>query len=274
MRAKDSVIWRAIATAVAALLIAAPAAAGPSQAELPPLRVCADPNNLPFSNDKGEGLENKLAEIVAAELGRRVEYTWHAQRRGFIRQTLNAGLCDVVMGIPHLDMLATTRAYYSSQYVFVSRADRSLSVSSLDAPELEHLTIGVHLIGDDGFNTPPAHALAMRGLVYNVRGYTIYGDYRESSPPMRLLDAVASGEIDIAAVWGPQAGWYVARSPVPLRMVPITRTERYLPLVFQFPIAMGVRKEDIALRNRLNEIIAERGADIRALLESYGVPML
>jgi quinoprotein dehydrogenase-associated probable ABC transporter substrate-binding protein len=238
------------------------------------MRVCADPNNMPFSNSRGEGLENKLAELVAGDLGAHVEYTWHAQRRGFIRETLNAGLCDVIMGVPHLDMLATTRAYYSSRYVFVSRADRHLAFDSLEAPELADLTIGVHLIGDDGYNTPPAHALAMRGLVDNVRGYPIYGDYREPSPPMRLLDAVVSGEVDVAAVWGPQAGWYAAHSEVPLRVVPITGTEHFLPLVFQFPIAIGVRKEDVALRNRLNQIITERAPEIRRLLASYGVPVL
>jgi mxaJ protein len=110
-------------------------------------------------------------------------------------------------------------------------------------------------------------------LVENVRGYMIYGDYRQEAPPMRLLDAVVSGEIDVAAVWGPQAGWYVAHSEVPLRMVPITGTERFLPLVFQFPIAIGVRKDEIARRNRLNEIIAERRPEIRRLLASYGVPV-
>lgn len=263
---------RGLISLTAALLgaMAVPASAAPGE---PALRVCADPNNMPFSNARGEGLENKLAELVAKSFGTHVEYTWHAQRRGFIRQTLKAGLCDVVMGVPYMDMLATTRAYYSSEYVFVSRADRQLEFSSLDAPELAELTIGVHLIGDDGYNTPPAHALAMRGLVDNVRGYMIYGDYRQEAPPMRLLDAVVSGDVDIAAVWGPQAGWYAEHSDVPLRVVPITDTERYLPLVFQFPIAMGVRKDDLALRNRLNGFIAGHGPEIQDLLASYGVPV-
>jgi mxaJ protein len=265
---------RQLFSLVAAVLVASAVPAGAAADRSPALRVCADPNNMPFSNDRREGLENKLAELVARDLGMHVEYTWHAQRRGFVRQTLGAGLCDVIMGIPHLEMLATTRAYYSSEYVFVSRADRNFGFDSLDAPELAHLTIGVHLIGDDGYNTPPAHALAMRGLVDNVRGYMIYGDYRQDAPPMRLLDAVVSGEIDVAAVWGPQAGWYVAHSEVRLRMVPIRGTEHFLPLVFQFPIAMGVRKEDIGLRNRLNEIIAERRPEIRRLLASFAVPVL
>lgn len=259
---------RPVLIAAALALLALRAAA-----EAPPLRVCADPNNMPYSNDRGEGFENALAELVADAMGTHVEYTWHAQRRGFIRQTLKAGLCDVIMGVPVMDMLGTTRPYYRSGYVFVSRADRGLSFSSMNAPELEDLSIGVHLIGDDGANTPPAHALGDRGIVDNVRGYMIYGDYREDSPPMRLLDAVASGEIDVAAAWGPQAGWYAGTSEVPLKVVPITDTFDYLPQVFQFSIAMGVRKEDEVLKRKLDEIIVEKRADIRALLERYGVPI-
>ena len=260
--------------ALAALALAlAPVAAtaGPSPTG-DVLRVCADPNNMPFSNRDGEGFENKLAELVAEAMGRHVEYTWWAQRRGFIRNTLKAGRCDVVMGIPLLDMLTPTRAYYSSRYVFVTRADRDLSLHSLAAPELRDLTIGVHLIGDDGSNTPPADALGARGIVDNVRGYPIYGDYREPSPPSRLLDALVAGEIDVAAAWGPLAGYYAAHSDIPLHIEPIEETSADMPLVFQFPIAMGVRKGDFVLRNELNEIIQTRRDDIDRLLDSFGVP--
>ena len=257
-----------------AWLILALSAAAPAAAGEPPLRVCADPNNMPFSNDRGEGFENKLAELVAKELGTHVEYTWHAQRRGFIRQTLNAGECDVIMGMPNMDMIGTTRPYYRSGYVWLSREDAAIDVQSINAPELADHTIGVHLIGDDGANTPPAHVLGKRGLVDNVRGFTVYGDYRQDSPPLRMLDAVAEGEIDLAAAWGPRAGWYAKNSDVPLRVEPITDTWEYLPQVFQFAIAMGVRKEDEATRAKLDEVIVERRDDIRALLEEYGVPML
>lgn len=271
--AKSAVRHRAVAKTMIMLLVMLTAAA-PGAAEPPPLRVCADPNNMPFSNDRGEGLENRLAELVAAALDTRVEYTWHAQRRGFIRQTLNAGRCDVVMGVPNMDMLGMTRPYYRSAYVFVSRADHELTFSSIKAPELRELTIGVHLIGDDGANTPPAHALGEQRIVENVRGYTVYGDYREESPPSRLLDAVAEGELDIAAAWGPLAGWYAAISPVPLRIVPITDTVEFLPLVFHYSIGMGVRKEDEELKRRLDEVIVQERDAIRALLESFGVPVL
>ena len=238
------------------------------------LRVCADPNNMPFSNRAGEGFENRLAEIVAEALGRKVKYTWHAQRRGFIRNTLNAGKCDVIMGLPNVDMIATTRSYYRSSYVFVTRADRDLTFSSIKAPELRKLKIGVHLIGDDGANTPPAHALGEQGIVDNVSGYMIYGDYREEAPPKRLIDAVVEGEVDVAAAWGPLAGYFAKRSKVPLRIVPITDTVEFLPLVFQYAIAMGVRKYDERLKNQLDEVIVARRDEIRALLEGYGVPML
>jgi mxaJ protein len=272
-------LWRdkAIGGALAAIMLAVCGSAAAADEEAAPgstLRVCADPNNLPFSNAKGEGFENELAQLVAQELHQTVSYTWWAQRRGFIRNTLKAGKCDVIMGVPPLDMIATTRPYYRSTYVFVSRRDRKLGFSSLQAPELRTLKIGVHLIGDDGANTPPADALAVRHIVDNVKGFMIYGDYRQDAPPARLVDAVERGEVDVAAVWGPLAGWAAKRSPVPLQLVPITDTEAFRPLLFQFAIAMGVRKGDTALAGRLDAIIAKRRDDIRALLERFGVPLV
>jgi mxaJ protein len=263
-----------LALLIGALGLAGARADEPNDTERRVLRVCADPNNLPFSNARGEGFENALAELVAGVLGKKVSYTWWAQRRGFIRNTLNAGTCDVIMGVPQLDMIGTTRPYYRSTYVFVSRKDRALDFSSMQAPELRTLRVGVHLIGDDGANTPPAHALGQQHIVDNVVGYMIYGDYREDSPPARLIEAVSRGEIDIAAVWGPLAGYFAKRSPVPLNVVPITDTEAYRPLAFQFPIAMGVRKGEEALADQLNEIIQRRHDDIQALLKRYGVPLV
>ncbi|WP_166254418.1 substrate-binding domain-containing protein [Marinobacter salicampi] len=275
MTAKRSALFPALLLALAGLSPVAAAQPGelPETIKRPELRVCSDPNNLPFSNRAGEGFENQLAELVADELGKEVRYEWHAQRRGFLRNTLNAGKCDIVMGTPHLGMLATTRSYYNSTYVFLSRADRNLTFSSMKAPELQDLTIGVHLIGDDGANTPPAHALGEQGIVDNVEGFMIYGDYREDSPPSRLVKAVARDEIDVAAVWGPLAGYYAARSAVPLRLVPITDTLDYMPMLFQYPIAMGVRKTDPFLKNQLNEFIYQNGEEIQALLERYNIPL-
>jgi mxaJ protein len=243
-------------------------------AETDTLRVCADPNNLPFSNSAAEGFENKLAELIAHKLGRQVAYTWWAQRRGFIRHTLNAGDCDLVMGIPaHSDLVETSRPYYRSSYVFVSQTARHLQVGAIDDPQLRALRIGVHLIGDDGNNTPPAHALGQQGIVDNVRGYMIYGDYREPDPPARLIEAVEHGEIEIAAAWGPLAGYAAKQSTVPLTVTPIVGAERFAPQQFQFDIAMGVRRGDHALRDQLNDFIARNGPEIRTLLTSYGVPL-
>ncbi|HEY9233175.1 MAG TPA: hypothetical protein VIS78_13560, partial [Blastocatellia bacterium] len=150
------------------------------------LKVCADPNNLPFSNDRGEGFENKIAELIASEMNATVEYTWWAQRRGFVRNTLKAGNCDCLMGVPlGFEMAATTGPYYRSTYVFVYRKDSGFAVHSFDDPILKRLRIGVQMVGDDYANTPPAHALANRHIVTNVRGYTLYGDYRQPNPPAR-----------------------------------------------------------------------------------------
>lgn len=268
---------RHLGSAAVALVIglALSAPASLVAAETDDFKVCADPNNLPFSNASGAGFENELAELVAGELGKHATYTWWAQRRGFVRNTLNAGRCDVVMGVPvDYELVETTRPYYRSTYVFVSRADRQLDVVSIKDPRLEHLKIGVHLIGSDGTNTPPAQALGQQNIVQNVVGYMIYGDYREPNPPARLIEAVEKGDIDIAGVWGPLAGYAAETSPVPLTVAPIADTEDFGPLRFQFDIAMGVRKRDHALKARLDDIIARKQPEIRALLASYGVPMI
>jgi mxaJ protein len=264
-----SPVSAAILVAMAALQPYASMAGEPDD-----LRVCADPNNLPFSNRAGEGFENRLAEMVAQKLGKSVVYTWWAQRRGFIRHTLKAGDCDLVMGVPaQYDLVETTRPYYRSTYVFVSQTARHLRLNAIDDPQLRGLAIGVHLIGDDGNNTPPAHALGQQGIIDNVRGFMIYGDYREPDPPARLIEAVEHGEIDVAAAWGPLAGYVAKTSTVPLTVTPIAAGERFAPQQFQFEIAMGVRKGDHALRDRLNDFIAQSDSEIAALLADYGVPL-
>ena len=239
------------------------------------LRVCSDPNNLPFSNAHEQGFENKIAHVLARDMHAQVKYTWWAQRRGFLRNTLKAGDCDVVLGLPSsIDMAATTRPYYRSTYVFVSRKDRNLHVASFDDEILKKLRIGVQIIGDDGANAPPAHALANRGIVDNVRGYTVYGDYSKPNPPARIIDAVASGEIDLAVVWGPLAGYFAKREPVPLAIAPVS-PEIDLPfLPFVFDIAMGTRREDAGLRNEIDTILERRKPEIDRILADYGVPRL
>ncbi len=237
------------------------------------LGVCADPNNMPFSNEREEGFENRIAQLVAREMGASVRYTWWAQRRGFVRNTLRAGACDVIMGVPSsYQLVRPTRPYYRSSYVFVSRSDRKLDVSSLDDPRLRKLRIGLHLVGDDYGSVPPAQALANRGIIRNTVGYSIYGDYSQPDPPARLIRAVAEGEVDLAVAWGPLAGYFAKQQQVPLDLTPVSPEIDlpFLPLVFD--ISMGVRREDVKLQEQLDTIIARHGAEIDRILESYGIP--
>ena len=239
------------------------------------LRVCADPNNLPFSNKKGEGFENKIADLLGHEMKLPVEYTWWAQRRGFFRNTLKAGICDVVIGVPSsFEMAATTEPYYRSTYVFVSRQDRDLDIKSLDDLQLKSLKIAVEMIGDDGTSTPPAHALANRGIIENVVGYTVYGDYREDSPPKRIVEAVADKKVDVAIVWGPLAGYYAKKQAVPLTIQPVSPQIDLPYLPFVYDISLGVRRGEDELKTQLQDAMNRRHNDIEKILDSYGVPQV
>src|SRR4051812_20209727 len=240
-----------------------------------PLRVCADPNNLPYSNKQGEGFENELAKLVGQELDRPVEYTWWAQRRGFFRSTLKDSLCDVVMGVPSsLDMVRRTKPYYRSSYVFVTRRDRRLELRSLDDVALRTLKIGVPMVGDDYASTPPAAAMIKRGLAKNLVSYSVFGDYGKPNPPAKLIDAVRTGEVDVAMAWGPLAG-YFARAPDSSLVVTPVSPQIDLPFMpMTFDIAMGVRQSDSAFAARLDTIIDRRRGSIDSLLARYGVPRL
>ena len=236
------------------------------------LRVCADPNNLPFSNERGEGFENKIAELIANELGVTLSYTWWAQRRGFIRNTLNTGSCDLVTGTTNgIEMLRTTLPYYRSGYAFVTRQDGP-KVSSLNDPILHNLRIGIQLVGEDGANPPPSEALARRGIVDNVRGYLVYGDYREQNPAAAIMDAVAKGEIDVAIVWGPVAGYFAGRESVPLKIALVTPQNDGPRVPMVFDINMGVRRDDPTLRDEINAALSKLRPKIDAVLANYGVP--
>lgn len=261
---------------LATALLAAAAISGPGDtaAAAAELRVCADPNNPPFSDKAGGGFENRIAELLGRDLGMPVAYAWWPQRRGFIRNTLKAGSCDVLIGVPKgLELVATTRPYYRSSYVFVSRADGP-AVASLDDAALRSMKIGVQLIGDDFANSPPSHALSRRGIIDNVRGYPVYGDYGGPDPAERIVAAVASGEVDVAVVWGPVAGYYARTAAVPLSITPVTpmADRAYLPMYFD--MALGVRHEDVELRQRLNQALSRNREAIDAVLAAYGVPRL
>lgn len=257
---------------VAALLGCAACSAGCPGKPKPVVRVCADPNNLPFSNRAGDGFENRIAELIAADRHAALEYTWWPQRRGFVRNTLASGACDIVIGVPSsYELTRTTRPYYRSSYVFVARAERRLGLTSLDDPRLRDLRIGVQMIGDDFNNSPPAHALARRGIVGNVIGYSVYGDYSRPSPLSDIISAVDRGDVDTAVVWGPAAGYFARFSPATLALTPITpRRDAVLPFVFD--ISIGVRRGDAARADMLDDFLVRRRADIIAILDRYGVP--
>jgi quinoprotein dehydrogenase-associated probable ABC transporter substrate-binding protein len=237
------------------------------------LRISADPNNLPFTNRRLEGFENRIAAVVARELKADLQYLWRAQRRGFFRSALEEGECDLVLGVPAgFERALTTVPYYRSSYVFVTRPDRRIQVRSLDDPALRGLKIGVQLIGDDGFNTPPAHALAARHLVDNLVGFTVYGDYTQENPPARIIDAVRKGDVDIGIAWGPLAGYFARRAGGELAIVPVAPEIDRTGLPLAFDIAMGVRKGDKVLRDQLNEVLERRRDEIGRILDEYGIP--
>ena len=239
------------------------------------LTACADPNNLPFSNRAGEGFENKLAQMIASDLHARLDYVWWAQRRGYVRNTLNELSCDFWPGIgSNVEMVATSRPYYRSTYVFVTRQRDKLAGLTLDDPRLKHLKVGVQMVGNDQTNTPPAHALASRGIIANVRGYMLYGDYRKPNPPSEIVQAVQRGEVDVALVWGPLAGYFAARSPVALRLEPVTPWFADMEWPMQFDISVGVQKDNQQLLKQIDQVLTRRSGEIRKVLAAYHVPVV
>jgi len=169
-------------------------------------------------------------------------------------------------------MVATSRPYYRSTYVFVTKQRDTLAGLTLDDPRLKHLKIGVQMVGNDQSNTPPAHALARRGIIANVRGYMLYGDYRRPNPPSEIMQAVQRGDVDVALVWGPLAGYFAARSPVPLRLEPVTPWLADMQWPMQFDISVGVQKDNQKLLKQIDQVISRRSGEIRKLLASYDVP--
>jgi quinoprotein dehydrogenase-associated probable ABC transporter substrate-binding protein len=225
---------------------------------------------MPFSNQQGQGFENKLAELIATKLHEPLEYTWWSERRSFIKNSLAQNRCDVVLGIPStLDSVEATRPYYHSGYVFVSRQDRDLKILSLFDPRLSTWRIGIQMVGND--YAPPAFALARRGITQNIVGFSLFGAYGEPNPPKAIIDAVAGGRVDIAIVWGPFAGYFAKSATVPLEIDPVAPSI-YLDIPFTYDISMGVRKGDYELRARLDRVLETESKTIRQILGGYGVP--
>ncbi len=258
-----------VAAATVALIASAP--------PRPPsdLRVCADPYDMPFSNNQEEGFENKIAHVVARDLNATVINYWWPSRRGVLRNSILGGFCDVMIQAPvGLDPVATTKPYYRSTYYFVYRTDRGFTLRSLDDTILKRLKIGVNMIGYDYTNTPPAHALGSRGIV----GLVGFGNFLNPDPkadhPDDIINAVAKDSIDVAIVWGPLAGYWVKRQSVPLTMVALPDTDAVSGMPFAFSMAMAVRHRDKALKATLDSVIDRRRGEITEILRQYNVPMI
>jgi mxaJ protein len=233
-------------------------------------RVCADPNNLPFSNLHEQGFENKIALLLSSALQEKLSYTWWVERDDLAKNTLNANRCDLLLGVPvGLEDVLTTQPYYRSTYVFVSRKDRHLNLQSLYDSRLAKLRIGVHVLGDS--LSPPDEAPARQGIRSQVVGYSMLGVYGEPNPPARLIDAVENKDVDVAIVWGPLAGYFAQHEAAPLDIVPVS-PDHVGMVPFSYEMAMAVRKDNLALRDRLNQVIASKSKEIRVILASYGVP--
>jgi len=269
---KHSVFPIRCAALLAALLLAVSASISHAA---PLLRVCADPNNLPYSNQQLQGFENRMAEMIASDLGMKLTYVWYPQRSGFFRKTLDSGVCDVVMGVPSgMDEAIATRPYYFSSYAFLTRRDRHLQIASFDDPRLRTLRIGVHILGDQDDSLPPVHALISRGIVRNLVGYSIFGNLSEQNPAADLVQAVARKHVDVAVVWGPLAGYFARQSKVPLEITPIAADPAHPALPMIFGIGIGVRPGDLGLRRQLDAEVERRRPQIRQLLASYGIPQI
>ena len=259
-------LWAAPLAALAALSPAAaqaPAGEGPPRSEL---RICADPRNLPFSDEQGEGFENKIAELMGRDLSLPVKHFWLPQIIGFVRNGLQAGRCDLVMGtVAGDEMMQTTTPYYYTGYMLVFRADKPLT-ADLDDPALKSLHIGI-ISG-----TPPSDLLVRHGLMVNARPYALTVDTRYELPAHQMVTDIAAGTIDAGMLWGPFAGYYIKHDKLPLAMVQL-QDEPGMPRL-AYHIAMGVRPNEPDWRRRINAAIARNRDAIAAILRDYGVPLL
>lgn len=233
------------------------------------LRVCADPNNLPFSNEKGEGFENRIAELLAKKLGKELAYSFYPGATGFVRNTLNAHLCDVILGMPQgNDLVQPTNPYYRTTYAIVTRAGGDLDgIENLDDPRLKEKKGRIGLIA----NTPPGNILAKNGMIGHVKPYALMVDTRFESSTAQMVGDLEKGDIDAGLLWGPIAGYYAKKSPVKLNVAALPETPGTR---MAFRIAFGVRHSDQNWKRDLNNFIAQNKGEIEKILDDYGVPML
>ncbi|QDW37355.1 quinoprotein dehydrogenase-associated putative ABC transporter substrate-binding protein [Bradyrhizobium sp. KBS0727] len=232
------------------------------------LRVCADPRNLPFSNEKGEGFENKLAELFAEKLQKKLDYMYFPQATGFVRMTLGAHRCDVIMGFPQGDELVQgTNPYYRTAYALVAKPGSGLvEVNTLDDERLKGKHIGIVA------GTPPATNMAANGLMMNAKPYPLMIDTRFDSSAEAMIGDLVSGTIDAGILWGPMAGFYAKRASPPLHVTPLVKETTGPRLAFR--IGMGVRPADQNWKRLLNRLIQENQPAINKILLDFGVPLL
>jgi quinoprotein dehydrogenase-associated probable ABC transporter substrate-binding protein len=232
------------------------------------LRVCSDPANMPFSNERGEGFENRIAAIVADELKVPLRFYWLPQGPGFVRNTLGLGLCDLIVGYASgADPVQNTNPYYRSAYVLVSKRGGELDgVERLDDPRLQGRRLGVVA------GTPPADHLLQHGLLAGAKSYSLLVDRRYDSPAEAMIADVVEGEIEGALLWGPIGGFFARQAPEPLSVTPLLK-ERERPAL-TYRITMGVRHNEPEWKRRLNQVLRRRQDDINRVLLDYGVPLL
>ncbi len=233
------------------------------------LRVCADPNNLPFSNEKGEGFENKIAEYLAKKINKELAYAFYPGATGFVRNTLNAHLCDVILGIPQgNDLVQPTNPYYRTTYAIVTRAGSELEgLTTLDDPRLKSKQHRIGLVA----NTPPGNILAKEGLMGAVKPYPLMVDTRFDSSSATMIRDLEAGEIDVALLWGPIAGYYVKNAKTKLNLAPIQETAGTR---MAFRVAFGVRHSDQIWKRDLNQFISQNKSELEKILIDYGVPLI
>ncbi|MEJ0048629.1 MAG: quinoprotein dehydrogenase-associated putative ABC transporter substrate-binding protein [Rhodospirillales bacterium] len=221
------------------------------------------------------GFENRIASLLASDLHAELRYTWNQQRRSFFRRTLLAGACDAVISVPAaLPIVSATAPYFTSAYVFVTRRRDGHPIASFDDPFLRTARIGLQLVGADGANTPPAMALARRGITQRITGFPMWADAGVANPQGRIIDAVASGQIDVAIVWGPFGGYFAKPYADALRLDPIVSDPALPALAFTYAMAIGVRKTDPEMRDRLQGALNRHRGEIDAILRLYGIPLV
>ena len=261
------ILLAALAIAPTVQLSVARADDHPEAVDRSAFRVCSDPSNLPFSNEKGEGFENKIAELFAAKLGVPLKYVWYPNSIGFLRNTLRVRRCDVVMGIvTGAEMVQNTNPYYRSTYVMVTRKADNITADRIEDPALQDLRIGLTA------GAPPADMAAKAGLAPHVKPYDLYVDTRHQSPGKDMINDLANREIDVALLWGPIAAYYAAQHGDALKVTPLLNEPKSTRMAFY--ITMAVRPGESQLKNDLNDLIRANKGEIDKILEDYHVPML